>query len=41
MKKLYIKQKVFSIGEKFTVVDEDQRPHYSVKGQLYEDSQNL
>ena len=32
MKKLYIKQKVFSIGEKFTVVDEDQRLHYSVKG---------
>ncbi|MDU5334744.1 LURP-one-related/scramblase family protein [Enterococcus sp.] len=32
MKKLYIKQKVFSIGEKFTVVDEDQRLRYSVKG---------
>lgn len=32
MKKLYIRQKVFSIGEKFTVVDEDQRPRYFVKG---------
>ncbi|WP_427813200.1 LURP-one-related/scramblase family protein [Enterococcus sp. 22-H-5-01] len=32
MKKLYIKQKVFSIGEKFTVIDEDQRPRYFVKG---------
>ncbi|MFC4772896.1 LURP-one-related/scramblase family protein [Enterococcus hermanniensis] len=32
MKKLYIKQKVFSIGEKFTVVDEDQHPRYFVKG---------
>lgn len=32
MKKLYIKQKVFSIGEKFTVTDEDQRPRYFVKG---------
>lgn len=32
MKKLYIKQQVFSIGEKFTVMDEDQRPRYFVKG---------
>lgn len=32
MKKLYIKQQVFSIGEKFTVMDEDQRPCYFVKG---------
>lgn len=32
MKKLYIKQKVFSIGEKFTVMDEDQQPRYFVKG---------
>ncbi len=32
MKKLYIKQKVFSIGEKFTVTDEDQKPRYFVTG---------
>lgn len=32
MKKLYIKQKVFSIGEKFTVMDEQQNPHYYVEG---------
>ncbi|MBO0454159.1 LURP-one-related/scramblase family protein [Candidatus Enterococcus murrayae] len=32
MKKLYIKQKVFSIGEKFTVMDEEQQPRYFVKG---------
>lgn len=32
MKKLYIKQKVFSIGDQFTVFDEDERLRYSVKG---------
>lgn len=32
MKKLYIKQKVFSIGEKFTVMDEQQNPRYYVEG---------
>lgn len=32
MRKLYIKQKVFSIGEKFTVIDEQERPHYYVEG---------
>ena len=32
MKKLYIKQKVFSIGEKFTVMDEQQKPRYFVEG---------
>jgi len=32
MKKLYIKQKVFSIGEKFTVMDEQQNPRYYMEG---------
>lgn len=32
MKKLYIKQKVFSIGEKFTVTDENDQPQYWVEG---------
>ncbi|MBO1305328.1 LURP-one-related family protein [Enterococcus sp. 669A] len=32
MRKLYIKQKVFSIGEKFTVTDEQQNPRYYVEG---------
>ncbi|MGM0214987.1 LURP-one-related/scramblase family protein [Enterococcus sp. AZ109] len=32
MRKLYIKQKVFSIGEKFTVTDEYENPRYSVEG---------
>lgn len=32
MKKLYIKQKVFSIGEKFNVTDADQEPLYHVQG---------
>jgi uncharacterized protein YxjI len=32
MKKLYIKQKVFSIGEKFTVLDEQQNLRYYVEG---------
>jgi uncharacterized protein YxjI len=32
MKKLFIKQKVFSIGEKFTVMDEQQNPRYYVEG---------
>lgn len=32
VKKLYIKQKVFSIGEKFTVYDAQERPQYHVQG---------
>ncbi|MBV7392306.1 MULTISPECIES: LURP-one-related/scramblase family protein [Enterococcus] len=32
MKTLYIKQKVFSIGEKFTVTDENQQPRFYVNG---------
>lgn len=32
MRKLYIKQKVFSIGEKFTVYDANERPQYRVEG---------
>ncbi|MHC5374787.1 LURP-one-related/scramblase family protein [Enterococcus sp. LJL120] len=32
MKKLYIKQKVFSLGEKFTVKDEAANDRYFVKG---------
>ena len=32
MKKLYIKQKVFSLGEKFSVMDVNQEPHYFVQG---------
>lgn len=32
MRKLYIKQKVFSIGEKFNVTDADQEPLYHVQG---------
>ncbi|MGX7125638.1 LURP-one-related/scramblase family protein [Enterococcus viikkiensis] len=32
MEKLYIKQKVFSIGEKYTVMNENQEPRYYVKG---------
>ncbi|MGX7195925.1 LURP-one-related/scramblase family protein [Enterococcus olivae] len=36
MKKLYIKQKVFSIGEKFTVIDEHERPHYFVEGSFFQ-----
>jgi uncharacterized protein YxjI len=35
MKKLYIKQKVFSIGEKFTITDENQQPRYSVEGSFF------
>ena len=31
-RKLYIKQKLFSIGEKFTVYDEQERPQYYVQG---------
>lgn len=31
-RKLYIKQKLFSIGEKFTVYDEHERPQYHVQG---------
>ncbi|GAA3015007.1 LURP-one-related/scramblase family protein [Tetragenococcus solitarius] len=32
MKKLYIKQKVFSLGENFTVTDEYEQPRYFVEG---------
>lgn len=32
MKKLYIKQKVFSLGEKFTVKDKQERDAYYVEG---------
>lgn len=32
MRKLYIKQKVFSIGEKFNVTNADQEPLYHVQG---------
>ncbi|MGG5317273.1 LURP-one-related/scramblase family protein [Enterococcus sp. AZ072] len=32
MKKLYIKQKVFSISEKFTIMDDQQNPRYYVEG---------
>ena len=31
-RKLYIKQKLFSFGEKFTVYDEQERPQYYVQG---------
>lgn len=33
--KLYIKQKVFSIGEKFNVVDEHGETHFSVEGSFF------
>ncbi len=36
MRKLYIKQKIFSIGEKFTVTDENQRPCYHVEGSFFQ-----
>ncbi|MCD2256914.1 LURP-one-related/scramblase family protein [Agrilactobacillus fermenti] len=32
MRNLYIKQKIISLGEKFTVVDEQQQPVYRVEG---------
>lgn len=35
LKKLYIKQKVFSIGEKFTVTDDLQNPRYYVEGSFF------
>ncbi|AYW47451.1 hypothetical protein C7K38_03120 [Tetragenococcus osmophilus] len=35
MKKLYIKQKVFSLGEKFTVTDEQETPRYYVEGSFF------
>ncbi|MBN8193368.1 LURP-one-related family protein [Bacillus sp. NTK074B] len=34
MKQLYIKQKVFSLSEKFTVKDQDERDIYYVEGSL-------
>lgn len=36
MKNLYIKQQVFSIGEKFTVTDENQNPRYYVEGSFFQ-----
>ena len=36
MKELYIKQKVFSIGEKFTVTDEYQNDVYYVEGSFFQ-----
>lgn len=35
MKKLYIKQKVFSLSEKFTVTDEHDQPCYFVEGSFF------
>ncbi|QBO34937.1 hypothetical protein EQG49_00005 [Periweissella cryptocerci] len=35
MSQLYIKQKVFSIGDKYTVTDAQQRPQYAVAGSLF------
>lgn len=35
MKKLYIKQKVFSLSEKFTVTDEQEKPCYYVEGSFF------
>ena len=32
MRELYIKQKIFSVGEKFSVVDAQERPQYFVSG---------
>ena len=32
MRELYIKQKIFSVGEKFSVIDENERPQYFVSG---------
>lgn len=32
MKTLYVKQKLFSLGEKFTVMDESEQPCYFVEG---------
>lgn len=35
MKNLYVKQKVFSAAEKFTVTDSDQNVYYYVQGSLF------
>ncbi|MBS7576552.1 MULTISPECIES: LURP-one-related family protein [unclassified Enterococcus] len=35
MKNLYIKQKVFSIGEKFTVFNQNEEPEYLVQGSFF------
>ncbi|MBM7710309.1 LURP-one-related/scramblase family protein [Enterococcus lemanii] len=35
MRKLYIKQKLFSIGEKFHIYDENERPQYYVEGSFF------
>ena len=32
--KLYVRQKVFSWGEKFSVYDESGREHYTVRGEV-------
>ncbi|MHC5269398.1 LURP-one-related/scramblase family protein [Enterococcus sp. LJL98] len=36
MRQLYIKQKVFSLGEKFTVYDHRERPQYFVEGSFFQ-----
>lgn len=41
MKTLYIKQKVFSLSEKFTVTDEAQRPCYYVEGSFLQIPKNF
>ncbi|NLU32514.1 MAG: hypothetical protein GXX04_07830 [Clostridiaceae bacterium] len=33
--KLYIKQKVFSLGDRYYVFDENQRPVFTVQGQIF------
>lgn len=35
MKNLYVKQKIFSAGEKFTITDDEQNVHYYVQGSLF------
>lgn len=35
MKQFYLKQKVFSIGEKYNVYDENQNVVYHIKGQIF------
>lgn len=41
MRQLYIKQKVFSLGEQFTVYDHAERPQYFVKGSFMEIPKNF
>ena len=35
MKQLYLKQKVFSFGEKYNVFDENQNIVYHIKGKVF------